>query len=138
MNNEFLKTKKAFKYMQYSAKYFKGDIIILPIRCNKKINKYITKLELSTKKIFFFPVSFFLFSVYIFNIVPEQELGLKQRRQSPAKFTKPCNCTPHFYACTRSQEFDGNMQSLQCFLQRSLYQTLSHFSLICMCMGVGL
>lgn len=66
MNNEFLKTKKAFKYMQYSAKYFKGDIIILPIRCNKKINKYITKLELSTKKIFFFFSSFFflIFCVY--------------------------------------------------------------------------
>lgn len=65
MNNEFLKTKKAFKYMQYSAKYFKGDIIILPIRCNKK-NKYITKLELSTKKIFFFFSSFFflIFCVY--------------------------------------------------------------------------
>lgn len=38
MNNEFLKTKKAFKYMQYSAKILR-DIIILPIRCNKKINK---------------------------------------------------------------------------------------------------
>lgn len=67
MNNEFLKTKKAFKYMQYSAKYFKGDIIILPIRCNKKINKSLSSNYLPKRNFIIFSSLFFLIFCVFFK-----------------------------------------------------------------------